>query len=342
MQLLRRSLIAFLLFCLGCAAQANSPELNQRIERHVRLYLSGKIPPTVGIKAGARTPSADFPNYDKITVTLSEGERKQDLEFLISKDGSSLVRVTKFDLTKDPYAEIMKKIDLTGRPVRGNKDAKVTIVNFDDFQCPFCSRMHAELMQGVLRLYGPSVRIVYKDYPLSEIHPWASHAAVSANCLAAQSGDAYWDFADYAHANQKQITGAQQTPPYTAQFRALDRAATAIAQRHNLQVTPLLSCLKAQSQEAVAKSLKDGASIGVEATPFLFINGERVDGALPLPELQAVINRALRDAGQPIPPAAMASAAQPGSAPQGDAAPEASSAPATNPPPASSAAPTPK
>ncbi|MBZ5569506.1 MAG: DsbA family protein [Acidobacteriia bacterium] len=340
--MLRRSLIAFLLFCLGCAAQANSPELNQRIERHVRLYLSGKIPPTVGIKAGARTPSADFPNYDKITVTLSEGERKQDLEFLISKDGSSLVRVTKFDLTKDPYAEIMKKIDLTGRPVRGNKDAKVTIVNFDDFQCPFCSRMHAELMQGVLRLYGPSVRIVYKDYPLSEIHPWASHAAVNANCLAAQSGDAYWDFADYAHANQKQITGAQQTPPYTAQFQALDRAATAIAQRHNLQVTPLLSCLKAQSQEAVAKSLKDGASIGVEATPFLFINGERVDGALPLPELQAVINRALRDAGQPIPPAAMASAAQPGSAPQGDAAPEASSAPATNPPPASSAAPTPK
>ena len=308
----------------------------------MRLYLSGKIPPTVGIKAGARTPSADFPNYDKITVTLSEGERKQDLEFLISKDGSSLVRVTKFDLTKDPYAEIMKKIDLTGRPVRGNKDAKVTIVNFDDFQCPFCSRMHAELMQGVLRLYGPSVRIVYKDYPLSEIHPWASHAAVNANCLAAQSGDAYWDFADYAHANQKQITGAQQTPPYTAQFQALDRAATAIAQRHNLQVTPLLSCLKAQSQEAVAKSLKDGASIGVEATPFLFINGERVDGALPLPELQAVINRALRDAGQPIPPAAMASAAQPGSAPQGDAAPEASSAPATNPPPASSAAPTPK
>ena len=332
MQLFRRSVIALLLLCLGCAAQSNSPELNQRIERQVRVYLSGKIPPTVGIKAGARTPSAEFPNYDKIPVALFEGERKQELEFLISKDGKSLVRVVQFDLTKDPYAEIMKKIDLTGRPIRGNKDAKVTIVNFDDFQCPFCSRMHAELTQGVLKLYGPSVRIVYKDYPLSEIHPWAEHAAVNANCLAAQSGDAYWDFADYAHANQKQISGAQQTPPYVAQFQAMDRAATEIAQRHNLQVMPLLACLKTQSGEAVAKSVTEGTSIGVMATPFLFVNGERVDGALPLPELQAVINRALRDAGQPIPPAAMASAAQPGSGPQGDAAPEASAAPATNPP----------
>lgn len=318
-QLFRRFLIAFLLLCLGCAAQANSPEVNRRIERQVRIYLGEKIPPTVNIAVGARTPSADFPSYDKLVITLSQGERKQDIDFLVSKDGSSLVRVTKFDLNKDPYAEIMRKIDLSGRPIRGNKDAKVTIVNFDDFQCPFCSRMHAMLMQDVLKTYGDRVRIIYKDFPLVEIHPWATHAAVDANCLAAISPDAYWDFADYAHAHQSAITGGEQKPPFAPQFAALDRAATEIAQRRNLPLTPLQSCLKAQSDAAVASSAKEGAALGVEATPVLFINGEKVPGALPLPELQAVINRALRDAGELVPQAA--AVAQSNSAPQANAAP---------------------
>lgn len=337
-QLFRRFLIAILLLCLGCAAQANSPEVNQRIERQVRIYLSDKIPLSVEVKAGARTPSPDFPNYDKLTVTLSQGERKQDLEFLISRDGNTLARVTKFDLSKDPYAEVMKKIDLTGRPIRGNKDAKVTIVNFDDFQCPFCSRMHTELMQEVLKLYGPSIRIIYKDYPLAEIHPWATHAAFDANCLAAQSGDAYWEFADSTHANQKQITGGERKPPYTAQFAALDKSATEIAQRRNLQLAPLLACMKSPPADAVAKSLKEGAGMGISSTPALFVNGEKVDGAVPLEEMRAVINRALRDAGQPIPLAAMATPPQPGSALPASAVPEAKSAPAKNPPPAAGAA----
>ena len=104
--------------------------------------------------------------------------------------------MTKLDLTNDPYAEIMKKIDVSGRPTRGNKDAKVVVVNYDDFECPFCSRMHATLFPGIFKEYGDRVLFIYKDYPLEEIHPWAVHAAVNANCLAAQNADAYWDYAD--------------------------------------------------------------------------------------------------------------------------------------------------
>jgi protein-disulfide isomerase len=305
-QLFRRFLIAFLLLCLGCAAQANSPEVNQRIERQFRAFYGERIPPSVGITVGPRKPSTDFPGYDKVTITLSQGERKQEVDFLLSKDGNTLVRVTKFDLTKDPFAETMKKIDVNGRPVRGNKDAKVTIVNFDDFQCPFCSHMHSELTQQILKIYGDRVKLIYKDFPLSEIHPWAVHAAVNANCLASQSGDAYWDFADYAHANQKQITGTEQKPPFKEQFASLDKAALEIGQRRNLQLTPLQSCIKAQSDTAVLASVKEGMEIGVQATPTLFVNGEKVDGAVPLPEMQALINRALRDAGQPVPQSAAA------------------------------------
>jgi protein-disulfide isomerase len=340
-QLIRRFLIAILFLCLGCAAQANSPEVNRRIERQVRVYWGEKIPPSVNVTVGPRTSSTEFPSYDKVVVTLSHGDRKQDIDFLVSKDGASLVRVVKFDISKDPYAEVMKKIDLSGRPVRGAKDAKVTIVNFDDFECPFCSHMHTQLMQGVLKMYGDRVRIVYKDFPLAEIHPWAIHAAVNANCLAAQSSDAYWQFADYAHANQKQITGGEQKPPFTQQFAALDKSASDIAQRLNLQVGPLQACLKAQSTTAVLASMQEGLVLGISATPSVFVNGERVDGAVPMTELQAMINRALRDAGQPIPTAALVTP-EPESPPKGSAnapptviaAPAANAAPATNAPPA--------
>jgi protein-disulfide isomerase len=340
-QLFRRFLIAVVFLCLGCAAQANSPEVNQRIERQVRVYLGDKIPPSVNVEVGPRTASTEFPGYDKVAVTLSQGGRKQALDFLVSKDGASLVRVLKFDISKDPYAEIVKKIDVNGRPVRGNKDAKVTIVNFDDFQCPFCSRMHSQLTQDVLKLYGDRVRIIYKDFPLTEIHPWAIHAAVDANCLAAQSSDAYWQFADYAHANQRQISGGEQKPPFAQQFAALDKSATDIAQRLNLQAAPLEACIKAQSPTAVLASVQEGTVLGVSATPSLFVNGERVDGAVPMKELQAMINRALRDAGQPIPMAALVTPPQPDAAPKGsppaNAPPPANVAPAANAAPATTA-----
>jgi protein-disulfide isomerase len=303
-QLFQRFLIAFLVLSLGCAAQANTPEINQRIERQIRAYFGDRLPPSVGITVGARAPSADFPSYDKVVITLSQGAHQQNVEFLLSQDGKTLVRVTKFDLTQDPFAATMKKIDLSGRPVRGNKNAKVTIVNFDDLECPFCSRMHAELTDQVLSAYGDRVKIVYKDFPLTEIHPWAAHAAIDANCLAAQSGDAYWEFADYTHAHQREITGPEQKPPFAPQFAALDKAANEIGQRHKLSPGPLQACLKAQSKTALLASIQEASELGVQATPTLFVNGEKLDGAVPLPELQAIINRALRDAGQTVPAAA--------------------------------------
>ena len=78
-------------------------------------------------------------------------------------------------------------------------------VNYDDFECPFCSRMHQTLFPELFKEYGDRVTFIYKDFPLAEIHPWATHAAVDANCLAAQNKDAYWDFADYIHANQGEV-----------------------------------------------------------------------------------------------------------------------------------------
>lgn len=304
MILIRRSLFLLLILCLGCVAQSVSSDLAKKVERQVRSYY--KIPPEVQIVVGQPSVSPDFPNYESLMVTVENGEKKQDLTFLISKDRSSMMRVTKFDLNKDPFAETMSKINVNGRPTRGAKASKVVVVNFDDLECPFCARMHQTLFPEILKEYGDRVTFIYKDYPLAEIHPWAIHAAVDANCLAAQNPDAYWDFADYIHANQHEVSN-EKTP--TARLDALDRLAILQGQKHNLDVVKLQSCVKAQDESAVKASMKEAEGLGVEATPTLFVNGEKVDGAVPIAELRAALDRALKDANLPVPEHAAAAAA---------------------------------
>jgi protein-disulfide isomerase len=308
---LRRAPLVLLVICLGCSAQSMPPEVARRIEQQVRIFYT--IPARVKVVLGPVKPSPEFPNYDTLTITFDGGTKKQTYDFLLAKDGKTLLRMTKLDLSKDPYAEVMKKIDVAGRPTRGNAKAKVVAINYDDFECPFCSRMHQTLFPDLLKEYGDRVLFIYKDFPLAEIHPWATHAAVNANCLAAQNQDAYWDFADYIHANQKDVNSEKS---HDGQFAALDRMATEQGQKHNLDATKLQACIKAQQDDKVKTSVHEGEALGVEATPTLFVNGEQVDGALPLSELRAILDRALVQAGEtppahPAPPPA--STSQPGS-----------------------------
>jgi protein-disulfide isomerase len=302
--LIRRSFLLLLVVCLGCVAQSAPPDLTRKIERQVRAHY--KIPPAVNVQVGALSPSAEFPSYDSVIVSVDSGGKVQDLTFLVSKDRSSLMRLTRFDLGKDPFAETMSKIDTAGRPTRGAKASKVVVVNFDDFECPFCSRMHQTLFPEILKEYGDRVTFVYKDFPLTEIHPWAMHAAVDANCLAAQSGDAYWDFADYIHANQHEVN-SEKTPG--ARLEAIDKITVQQGQKHNLDAAKLQACVKAQDESEVKASLKLGESLGLEATPVVFINGEELTGgAVPIGEVRAALDRALKDANVPVPDHAAAAA----------------------------------
>ena len=297
MILIRRSLLLLLLICLGCVAQSAPPDLARKIEHQVRAFYT--IPPEVKVIVGAITPSADMPGYDGVTVNIDGGDGKQkDYKFLLSKDRGTMLRVTRFDLTKDPFAELMSKIDIAGRPSRGAKSAKVVVVNFDDFECPFCSRMHQTLFPEIFKEYGDRVTFIYKDDPLTEIHPWALHAAVDANCLAAQNGDAYWDFADYIHANKREVD-TEKTP--VARFDAIDKMTMSQGQKHSVDVGKLQSCVKAQNEDAVKASINEAEGLGVNGTPALFINGQKIDGAVPIGEVRAALDAALKDAGEPVP-----------------------------------------
>lgn len=293
MKALFRLLILLSLISLNCAAQPKPTDIAARIERQIRATY--KLPPEAPVVIGPFSPSPDWPGYQAFTVTVGAGNSKQDFPFLLAKDQKSIVRVNRIELSADPFGDVMKKIDLRGRPVRGAKGSKVTLVVYDDLQCPFCTMMHQMLFPELLKEYGDRVTFVYKDFPLS-IHAWASHAAVDANCLAAQNEDAYWSFVDSVHAGQREINGKATQELRLAE---LDKIAMQQGADHKVDAASLQACVKAQNDAAVKASVHEGEALGVDSTPTLFINGEEMSGGVaPLPRLRAVLDRALKSAAQ--------------------------------------------
>lgn len=296
----------------GCKAQAPSNAasdavLNRRIEVMVRAQYN--VPQDYAVTPGARKPS-QIPGYDTLPVSLSHGDKTHEVEFLISSDNKTLARLEKFDLDKDPVFSI----DVAGRPIRGNPNAKVTVINFDDLECPYCARLHQSLFPSTLERYKDKVRFIYKDDPLVEMHPWAMHASVDANCLAAQSGETYWTFVDYLHSHGQEVNGEDRN--LQKSFAALDRIARQEATLGKLDGERLNACLAKQDETQIRASAKEADALGINGTPALFVNGERIDGAQPEELVWMVIDRALRAAGEEppaTPPAApSADGAKPG------------------------------
>jgi protein-disulfide isomerase len=292
----------------GCKAQSvTQPSLDPVVDRHIEVMVRSQfnIPQDYTVTLGARKPG-QIPGYDSLPIILSRGEKKTLVEFLISTDGKTLARLETFDLVKDPVFNI----DTAGRPIRGNPDARVTVINFDDLECPYCARMHSSLFPDTLVHYKDKVRFIYKDDPLVELHPWAMHAAVDANCLAAQSSDVYWAYVDYLHAHGQEISGQDRDPAKS--FDALNRIArqeATLAKFDQDKLAKLDGCLAAQDESKVRASAREAESLKIEGTPALFVDGERIDGAVPEDQLWLVIDRALRAAGID-PPVAAAPQAQ--------------------------------
>lgn len=307
-----RFFAVLLVLCLtaGCKAQTDSKgsadqAANRRVEVLIRSQFN--VPQDYDVTIGTRKPS-NISGYDDLPVTVSHGTRSQVINFLISTDGRKLARLETYDLTSDPASGI----DIAGRPIRGNPKAKVTIINFDDLECPYCARMHQQLFPSTLAHYKDQIRIVYKDFPLIEIHPWALHAAVDADCLAAQNGNTYWDYVDYLHSHSQEVTG--EARDVSKSNAALDRIARQQAAAGKLDTQKLDTCLAKQDETKVRDSLKEASSLGLEGAPALFVNGERINGAIPEDQLWMAIDRALRAAGEqpPAMPAQPTGAAKPG------------------------------
>jgi protein-disulfide isomerase len=293
-------LLAASLATLGCHAQVPAagtlpPEVARRVEILIRART--KIPPDYLLSIGPRTPS-EVPGFDKIDVVVTaDGQPSHPIAFLLSTDGKTLAQFNKYDISKDPKTIISG----AGRPARGGSEsAPVEIVVFDDLECPFCAKMHAQLFPALLDRYGNNVRIVYRDYPLTQ-HPWAMRAAVDANCVAAQSGPAYWQMVDYIHAHAADFGGEEKSVQKADD--SLDKLALDEAAKDHLKKDELDACIKKQDVSAIKASMKLGDSLGVEATPVLFINGEKLEGAYPLEDVFRMVDGALMAEGKTPPPA---------------------------------------
>lgn len=306
----RALIFAFTLAALGCHAQtpstqsANqtaasasdklSPELMRRVEVLIRSRAS--IPPAYVIQIGPRTRS-EVPGFDKISVMfLADGKSSKPADFLLSTDGNTLAQFTKFDISKDPKLLVSGE----GRPSRGGPaNAPVLIVGFDDLECPYCAKMHEQLFPALTERYKDQIHIVYRDFPLDQ-HPWAMRAAIDTNCVGAHSPAGYWNLVDYIHAHAGELGGADKS--LAKANETLDTLARDEGKKQNLNAESLNACLAKQDDTAIKASIKLGESLGVDSTPALFINGEKVEGAQPLEDVYRMIDSALIASGQTPPP----------------------------------------
>lgn len=277
-----------------------SPDLAHRVE--VLLRQKANLPPGSTMNIGDLRPS-DLPGWQAISVSFAnDGKSSRPIEFLLSMDGKTLAQLNKYDISADPR----NLVSAAGRPGRGGPEsAPVLIVGFDDLECPYCARLHETIFPAILKRYGSSIHVAYKDFPLDQ-HPWAMRAAVDVNCLGEQSPLGYWNSVDYIHAHMGEIGTPQDNGPKEKTLAhandQLDKLVRDQAKAQKADLAKVDACIAKQDTKAIEASRDLGMKLGVDSTPSLFINGDKIDGALPIEFIFDRIDDALRAAGQVPPP----------------------------------------
>jgi protein-disulfide isomerase len=179
-----------------------------------------------------------------------------------------------------PPPVIRVEVSIKGAPVRGPADAPVTLVEFSDFECPFCTQAHPTLKQ-ILERYPGKVRLAYRDFPLDSIHPQARRAAEAARC--AHDQGKFWEYHDVLFAQSPKLA--------TEDLRRY-------AEQVGLDITKFDSCVAGGTHKAaVQRDLDEGHRLGITGTPAFFVNGRPLSGAQPLEAFARVIDDELTRVG---------------------------------------------
>ena len=173
-----------------------------------------------------------------------------------------------------PGAEVVD-VAYEGRPYRGPADASIVLVEFTDYQCPFCGRFFRETYPSLLQEYGDRIRFVVRNYPLGDRHPHAPKAAEAAECAFDQGK--FWEYHDLLLRRQNALDVA-----------SLKRYAEEV----DLDARRFSTCLDSgEKADVVAEDLRDGAAYGVTGTPTFFLNGRKIVGAQPMGVFRARIEQ---------------------------------------------------
>ncbi len=191
------------------------------------------------------------------------------------------------DASTEPWGRVnMGAVSLDDRPTQGPADAPVTIVEFADFECPFCAHAFSVIETLVNTTYKGKVKVIFKAYPLN-VHPWAVKAAAAAECARLQNPAAFWDFARYFYTNQGSIN-----------VKNIQDNVDKLARQTKLDAPSLKACMDSPQTDArIKQDQSDGNTIHVTSTPTFFVNGIPVVGLPDNKVLDYVINSELAGKG---------------------------------------------
>ena len=242
---------------------ADSGSLEARIEQYLRnLYAWG---PDYEIKIGTQKPSP-VPDLLEVPVTVSKGGQSDSAVIYVSKSGKYMVRGELTDMTADPFADVAPKLHAGNSPSMGPADAKITLIEFADFECPVCRQLDLILRDLVPK--HPEVRLVFKHFPLVDIHPWAMTAALATQCAYDQDPAAFWKMHDAIFDAQDTIT------PENAWDKLLD-----IATQSGVNPDKYRTCIADPDTATQVKStIEEGHALNITATPTTFVSNRRVVG----------------------------------------------------------------
>jgi protein-disulfide isomerase len=259
-------------------AALNKPALDKpKLEAYLRHLFVWPPPIEMTISDPMPGPMAGF--YE-VRVRGSQGNASQEETFYVSMDGQKIIRGTVFDLSQNPFKHEIDQIKTQYQPSIGTPGAPVVLVEFSDFECPYCREQAKTLHDNLLAAYPKEVRLYYLDFPLETLHPWAKSAAMMGRCIFHQNASTFWDYHDWIFQHQEEIT------PDNLKDKVLE-----FAKGKGIDGGQLSVCVDTRAtEEEVEKTKAEGQALSLNSTPTLFVNGRRMVGTTQWPDLKRVID----------------------------------------------------
>lgn len=281
-----KNILLFLLVSTVAAAQPSKPKAVAASKpaafdkaafetyiRHLNVW-----PSMIGMEIGDPKPG-DLPGFLTVTVRASQGKAHQEEIFYVSKDYKKIIRGTVYDSTENPFKSNLDKLKTDLRPSLGTAGAPVVLVEFTDFECPYCREEAKKLRDNLLKDFPKEVHFYFMDFPLEQLHPWAKPAAMAGQCIFKQNIDAFWEYHDWIFEHQAEITADN-----------LNSKIMEFTKDKKVDALQLSRCIATKATEAeVNRTMEMGTTLDVSATPTLFVNGRKLPGAVEWPDLKRII-----------------------------------------------------
>jgi len=261
--------------------KAKAKEAGQSMEEYLAAVAAVDAPTEEEIRKVYEHASAggqELPPFDTVKPEIAKYLEQQGKQQKLAELHEKLLEEAKVETMLPPYLPPKVEVEAIG-PSKGPENAPVTIVEFSDFECPFCGRVEPTI-DRIFDTYGDKVRLVYRDYPLPS-HTNAPKASEAALC--AQDQGKYWEMHSKLFKNQRML--------------GID-ALKAYAKELELDQAKFDACLDSgEKAEVVKASMKAGEALGVTGTPAFFINGRMISGAQPFDKFKELIDYELQQAG---------------------------------------------